>query len=328
MKKRVSLATIAKEAGCTQATVSLALRNNPRIPESTRTRIQAIADRLGYRPHAEVSRLMGLLRETKAPVDRPGMALIYDHPNLSSSGNPSSQETWKGFKKRALELGYRPEEFFITPEMSGRRVVQILSTRGIRALVFAALINPTIVAEMDLSGFCCASIGNVIRNPKLPRATSDKYTNTLRACEELWTLGLRRIALIIPLTQEERVENTFLSGYLTFHHRQKHQKWQKPLIYEEDWEDQAALKKWVQTHKPDGILAAYSHITEIIDPDRFKIALINTENHRMIGIDQCHSRIAHAAVELADAQFRRNEIGVPKHPKTVMVTGEWCGERS
>ncbi|HZZ49701.1 MAG TPA: LacI family DNA-binding transcriptional regulator [Pseudonocardia sp.] len=43
---------MAKLAGVSEATVSLALSGSPRISDATRERVSAIADQLGYRPHA------------------------------------------------------------------------------------------------------------------------------------------------------------------------------------------------------------------------------------------------------------------------------------
>jgi LacI family transcriptional regulator len=43
-------------------TVSLALRNDPRITVETRDRVQALAKRAGYQPDPHVAELMGRLR--------------------------------------------------------------------------------------------------------------------------------------------------------------------------------------------------------------------------------------------------------------------------
>jgi transcriptional regulator with XRE-family HTH domain len=48
----MSLRRIAAEAGVSPSTVSLALRQSPKIPAGTRARILKIAKRLGYRPEA------------------------------------------------------------------------------------------------------------------------------------------------------------------------------------------------------------------------------------------------------------------------------------
>ncbi|MCP4640956.1 MAG: LacI family transcriptional regulator [bacterium] len=49
--KRVTISDIAEIAGVHRSTVSLALRDDPRIPESTRERIQRVAAEIGYLPN-------------------------------------------------------------------------------------------------------------------------------------------------------------------------------------------------------------------------------------------------------------------------------------
>ena len=48
--RRVTLADIARVCSVHVTTVSLALRNSPRLPAETRERIQSTARRLGYTP--------------------------------------------------------------------------------------------------------------------------------------------------------------------------------------------------------------------------------------------------------------------------------------
>ena len=54
-KPRVLMKDVAKEAGVHQTTVSLALRNHPSLPKSTRDRIQELAHSMGYRPDPAIS---------------------------------------------------------------------------------------------------------------------------------------------------------------------------------------------------------------------------------------------------------------------------------
>src|SRR5712675_732128 len=76
MAKPVTMKTIATQAAVTQATVSMCLANNPRMPPATRTRIRAIAERLGYRPNPYISALMRVRRQGRANNDRPVLALV------------------------------------------------------------------------------------------------------------------------------------------------------------------------------------------------------------------------------------------------------------
>ena len=58
MKRRVTLADVAKQAGVHTTTVSLALRNHPRLPEATRQRLRALAEKMGYTPDPAMQALV------------------------------------------------------------------------------------------------------------------------------------------------------------------------------------------------------------------------------------------------------------------------------
>src|SRR5579862_1686045 len=57
---RVTLKDIALSLGLCQATVSLAMRDNPRIPVERREQIKAAAMRMGYRPNPAATTLAHL----------------------------------------------------------------------------------------------------------------------------------------------------------------------------------------------------------------------------------------------------------------------------
>ena len=55
--RQITLRDIAKELGVSHVTVSLALRNHPRISEATRERVQKKAEQMGYHPDPMLSAL-------------------------------------------------------------------------------------------------------------------------------------------------------------------------------------------------------------------------------------------------------------------------------
>jgi LacI family transcriptional regulator len=320
MSLDISLKHIAEAAGVSRTTVSLALRNHPRISKATRDRIQKLAKEMGYRPNAEVSRVLGKLREKREDFDRPVLALISDYETPVHRQKPESR-TWRGFHDRCMELGYIPEEFWMGDGKIGpHRLVTILETRGIRGLVFTGLRDPGLAAAMDLSSFACATIGNSIHQPELNRATSDKYHNTQLCCEKLWERGARRIGLAVPALQEHRVEHTFLSGYLVFHRLHKHGDWRSPLVDDDPW-DPDRIEAWIRRHKLDACVVAYPGLANRLP--KVALAEVNVMRPDTPGIDQRHDRIAAGAVDLVDAQLRRNLFGIPPYQKSMLVRGEW-----
>lgn len=54
-KARASMQDVADAARVSRATVSRALRTDPRIPEPTRARVRAAAEKLGYRTNARIT---------------------------------------------------------------------------------------------------------------------------------------------------------------------------------------------------------------------------------------------------------------------------------
>ena len=57
MESRPTLQDIAKLAGVGKATVSLALRNDPKITAATRERVRVAAEQLHYRPDPALARI-------------------------------------------------------------------------------------------------------------------------------------------------------------------------------------------------------------------------------------------------------------------------------
>ena len=72
--QRVTIKTIAEKANVTPMTVSLALRNSPKISETTKKHINSMAQRLGYRPsqwaralRSQKTQMVALLLPNKVP---------------------------------------------------------------------------------------------------------------------------------------------------------------------------------------------------------------------------------------------------------------------
>ncbi|MCC5845285.1 MAG: LacI family DNA-binding transcriptional regulator [Verrucomicrobia bacterium] len=167
--KAHSLKTIADIAGVTRTTVSLSLHNNPRISESTRKRIQRIARDLGYRPNAEISRVMGAIRKTSAVQQV--LAWVVD-------GEP--EEACLGaFRQTAQSLGYRLDVFRIdAPPLSAKRIGEILFARNIQGVIFTTPHHPDFMDGVDISSFCACAFG--MRSHRVHRV--DRVENDIGWC--------------------------------------------------------------------------------------------------------------------------------------------------
>src|SRR3954468_16037566 len=110
----VTMADVGKAAGVSQTAVSLALRNDASIPSLTRERICAAARQLGYQPHAGISSLMAQIRSKRPVRFRATLAAVTDWSDPGEFRRlPTWRLQWEGARRRAKELGYVLEEFWI-----------------------------------------------------------------------------------------------------------------------------------------------------------------------------------------------------------------------
>ena len=84
MAERTTIKDIAAAAGCSGATVSMALRHHPRIPHGTRARIESLAARMGYRPDPMLSSLIAY-RLNRRPHPLRSVLAFVDNSALRSN---------------------------------------------------------------------------------------------------------------------------------------------------------------------------------------------------------------------------------------------------
>src|SRR5262245_11457734 len=193
-----TLKGIAARAGVSAMTVSLALRNHPKIPASTRERIQTIARELGYRPNPMVHALMAEVRARRPMRSATTLAFVTAFPTRDGwrRGSYIYVEYHAGAVERARQLGYAIEEVWAKePGMTGRRLTQVLETRSIRGLLIAPLPQSRGHLSLDWSKFAAATFGSSLYKPELHRATVDHFGAITMALRKLRKLGYRRIGM-------------------------------------------------------------------------------------------------------------------------------------
>jgi len=151
----VTLADVARKAGVSTATASMALRKQRRISPATRHRVQRAAKELGYVPNPNLTRLMAHLRLRRKPAfrsviaglttEREGAARLYAHEVVAAA------------RKRAHELGYGFHLLQIPTSATTRRVQEReLRHRGIEGVIIFPLSAPQDLRELyptDVAGW-------------------------------------------------------------------------------------------------------------------------------------------------------------------------------
>jgi hypothetical protein len=324
------MSQVAELAGVSKNTVSLALRNSPRIPPSTRARVEAAAERLGYQRNAAVGELMAQLRRTGSSQFTPTLALLNANENPhATTQHPTVPVYVRGIQKRALELGYSLDEFWLhTPQMTGSRLASILRARGIRGAVVVGLLHDNKLPQSmrQLWDEIPAAVTGVrVREPQLSFAGSDQYALALQAYEQAWNLGYRRPAL-------------FTAGFLIG--ERLHRLGARPIppftSIEPARRDPNLFRKWVDQYRPDVLFTLYHEtakwLTSIGLSAPTDIGLIQYEwrqdHSDWAGMNQRNDLVGEAAVDLVVSMIHNGLNGVPTQPVATLVPSQWVAGRT
>src|SRR4051812_35088032 len=177
MALKATLQDVADRAGVHRSTVSLALRDHPRISEPVRRRVQAIAKRLDYRINPLVSALMQVRRSSRIEKHLT-LAYVTTYPTRYGWGppHPHPPHFFSRAAERAKDMGYKLEDFWLAePGMTPRRLADILTTRRIHGLLVGRLPPGQYAVDFPWDRFSCVALGMTLRDPELHHVTENHF---------------------------------------------------------------------------------------------------------------------------------------------------------
>jgi LacI family transcriptional regulator len=333
---RPTLNDIARELGFSKNTISLGLRSNPQIPEATRERIRAVADRLGYRPNAVVSQLMAQLRSSRTNRLQAKLALV--NANLDEKAfrrHPTIPIYVEGCESRAASLGYDFDRFWLhDPELTADRWLRILQARGIKGLILVGLMDTNHLP--DALGpvwrkLPCVVTGVRTREPALSYCCVDHYNLALLAFERALALGYRRPALVLDDVIDALVERRFSAGYATGQRMLPASRRIPPFADVNGPGRAEMFRAWLARHRPDAIFTLYNSVIGWLKaagmriPEDVGVIQLEWRASRpdVAGMNQHNLVTGGAAVDMVVSQIHNNEAGVQEFPRATMIGATW-----
>lgn len=332
------MADIARAAGVSKNTVSLALRGSPRISESTRQRIEETAAAMGYRRNPTVAHLMAELRQSRSPGFQATLALINAHEDAAAfRTHPTIPAYVRGCRERAEQLGYQLDEFWLhQPGMPVARWLSIFRARNIRGILFVGLMRqnrlPAALAPL-WQDFPAVVTGVRTREPALSFSCSDHHALALEAYEQAVSLGYRRPALVLDSVIDELTEGRFTAGFLTAQSRLTPPDARTQPFYAvaAARQSRGVFADWLETNQPDVIFTLYHEVrrwlVELGKQVPGDVGLIQYEwrgdHPDWTGMDQRNDLVGAAALDMLVTMVHHSERGVPEHPKATMIGAHW-----
>lgn len=322
---------LAALAGCSQTTVSLALRNHPRIPPATRDRILALASKAGYARDPLVSTLMTQLRSSRKTrvVEKLAMLTWWDKPGARH--NPRGIALHDGIYARARHLGYGIEEFWACePRMTQARLGRILHARSIRGVILMSMLHARGRVSLDWRHFATAAVGHTILRPGLHHAAHAFSQGMMLTLRTLKRLGYVRVGYANVIEQDDMSTNAWLSTYMGYQYRLRPNDVIPPLLTPH-W-DKARLADWIERHKIQVVVGNMPVLMDLLRdiglriPEDIGFASLDClpSTDTCAGIDILRGEIGAKTVDLVVEQLQNNEFGLPACPKTMSVEGVWC----
>ena len=325
---------LALAAGVSKATVSLALRDSPRIRAEVRGRIQRLAADAGYRPNALVANLLAQLRASKTSTFQSTLALVCVAKDRSLLQSVPTFRAWiAGCRARATEQGYGFDHFWLhEPGIPPGRLVEILDTRNIRGMaVVGFLEGGSIPRRFDPVWHRSAAValGTRPTRPALHFASNDQYVTAAEAVRELLRLGYTRPGLCVNAHLDDIVENKFTGGFWVAQCRLPPERRLPGFDFRPDARERFAA--WLRQHRPDVIVTVHGQVREWVTSlgldvpgDIGLVHLDRTCDHEdWAGMEQNSELIGRAAMDMVIGQLHRNESGVPSFQKCMLINSTW-----
>ena len=335
-----TLRDIARSLGVSHTTVSLALRNDPSIPPTTRARVHAAADRLGYRSNVLVSTLMTQVRlkHQKSVPEVIGF-LSGGPPEDDWEKHSACVGFFEGARQQAPKLGMRIEPFWLGPGgATSAATCRVLRTRAIRGVLIAPFPVPVYAHELDWPRLICVGLGYVYKDHQLHRATHNHFHGVLTAYENLRRLGYDRIGLMLEDSQNSRVGFSWLGGFRAAQDMRGGARLEPMLTADTD--APSAVKTWLKRQRPDAVIGFGPKQYLALEqagcriPSALAFAALDVEQMNLAhvaepaGINQNLEQIGATAVDIIATQLYHNEQGFPPHPVLSMIEGRWVDGRT
>ena len=239
------------------------------------------------------------------------------------------RELVAGGRARAVELGFKLEEFVVRDGITVPRLDSILQSRGIHGVLLLPSWFAPDWSALNWANYAAVYTDYLIDRPALHCVCCNHYRSMMGLLARLEERGYRRPGLYVERGRDVRMQHRFSSAFRTYQETNSAIERVPMLVVEEH--RQQEFEVWFRQHQPDVVV---SHFTDVVDwmeacgarvPQTHGFASLNIlyRNRPCAGLDQQPLELGARAVEMLIAQLQRNELGVPVWPTTTTIPAVW-----
>lgn len=324
------LIDIAKQAGCSKATVSLALRNDPRVNVETRRQVREIADLLGYRPNPVLSQIASeRWRRGKEGISEVVAYVtfrMYATPRIvATEGHPA-----KGMAEEAERLGFRLEVFPWYDFESLDRIATIIRNRGIRGVILGATSRPDQRGQVEAFPYDRFSVvACELGFHRLPviLVSQDHYSAARRLVAAAHAGGANRIGAILESKGFSPNDAMIEAGYV-------YEQWRiapgrRPMVLRASLGagEESETMNWIRRQKLEAVVTRIPNTAHRIREEFPDLPLFclhtRPELDWLPGTLLPGEQTGQVAMATLAGQLSRHHFGSSRNPETISVPFDW-----
>jgi len=279
-----------------------------------------------------VTALMQQVRSKRAIKDSAAIAFVTSSKTRDEWKNYSfTRQIWKGAQAEATRLGFRLEEFWAGPgAKDSRTLANVLYHRGIQALCFAPMAWPHPRFEIPWEKFvavaCTASTGMA----ELPVVRSDQSYGTFLLLTKLKEKGAKSIGMVITRGDDERIAHGWSAGAHVFGLREPDINIQ--LLRLTGYSAFDEFTAWFRKARPDVVVGIQADIPAFLErlgkvPGKdiayASLDVLVEERGKIAGHFQDPFYLGRRAVEYVSKAIYDQVLGLPEHPESIVVRGQF-----
>jgi DNA-binding LacI/PurR family transcriptional regulator len=334
-KRYYTLADIAARANVHVTTVSLALRDHPSIPPSTRARIRAVAKAIGYQRDPLLDALnFHRARRTKQARSVASAFVVHDGTTRLFGGNHYQPLVYAGAMSAAEARGHKLDVFVVGQgHLAPARLNTILNARGISGVLLSTFEIDIGQLDLDWDQFCAVKIECLHLTPHLDAVSNDQLQVARLAMQRLRSLGYRRIGLATAREDQTRLAESFGMGVLIEQSTLPESECVPALIFglAEVPLLPCLIPKWMRENRVDAIISNWNELfdtfanTGIRLPKDVAFASLDVPPSmpHIAGVVQNHHLVGKRAMEQLAIMTEAYQRGIPEAQTITYIPGYW-----
>jgi len=328
IRARSTQRDIAKALGVSHSTVSLALRDSPKLTPTRRLQIQEAAQKMGYQPNPVAAALSHFKRTSSITPIRAALAWLNLWPRPAELRKLREFDCyWRGANAAAEKLGYHLEEFSSADFNSSSHLEKILFARGINGILLPPQRDGPDFAPFQWDRFSAVRFGRSVQKPRVHLVTANQVSNAVIAFNRATELGYKRIGFVLGHTRA-----LFQAGFLMA--QQRLDEPSRVPVYRADEANPAStiygIARWIRKYKPDAILTDIKVLIDLVRKSGYRVpedigvaAMSILDGGADAGIDQQPEEIGRVGLLVLTSLINDNARGVPPIFREILVEGSW-----